>query len=93
MHSLTTINVLIHSLTDGAGFDFIADVRKNAAGRENLYRNGFKYTKHGNGITRQHWQCTKTKSAYSCRASASTMEIDGVIMVKELTSVHTHPSE
>lgn len=74
----------------GSGeYNIIADIRQNPFGRENLFHNNYKFNKNGKGVRRQVWQCTKHRTE-RCKASASTMEIGGVVMMKVLKAEHTH---
>lgn len=77
---------------DEIEFNIVADLRKNASGGENLFHNGFKYTKYGKGVRTQHWRCSRSFGK-GCRATATTMEINGVIMMKVLHADHTHQPE
>lgn len=67
-----------------------ADVRTNEDGRQNLFYNGYKHyqpTKAQN--VKQRWVCTSNKGQ-KCKGSVSTVEIDGITMMKVLNGVHTH---
>lgn len=75
--------------TDVSGYTIVADVRRNSSGRENLFYNGHKFNKNGRNVQSQLWQCTKHGAGH-CKATASTMEIDGVVMMKVFNSMHSH---
>lgn len=67
-----------------------ADIRIQN-GRENLYKDDYKFSKQGkpNAHQNQRWQCSK-QSSEKCKGAMSTIEIDGVIMMKVLNAEHTH---
>lgn len=70
----------------------MADVQDNHNGSgQHLYYGNEKFQKHGklsaNGM--QRWQCTKAHSQ-KCRAAMSTVEVNGVTMMKILANEHSH---
>lgn len=71
------------------GYNQPAEIRKSANGRENLYFNDQKFYKQGKANPKQRWACTKNQGA-KCRAAISTIEIDGVTVMKVLCAEHTH---
>lgn len=74
---------------DFSGYSIPADIRMNKDGRQNLFYNGFKYSRDGWGVTKQRWVCT-CKNSKKCKSSISTVKIDGVAMIKVLIAEHTH---
>lgn len=72
-------------------YNIIANIRFNEKGGENLFRNDNKFLKSNkpNQFGQQRWECTKKRSQ-KCSASASTMDINGVIMLKILVDEHSH---
>lgn len=72
-------------------YNITADVRDNGNGGQTLFHSGHKFNKHGkaNAHGQQRWICTRVKSQ-KCRAAASTMNVNGVTMMKILMADHTH---
>lgn len=83
--------IIIFSL-DTTGYDMIADIRKNGNGSENLFYNNHKFNKHNkiNKYGQQRWQCTIRADGQRCRGAASTMEMNGTIMMKVVIAEHSH---
>lgn len=69
-----------------AGYVNVADIQQSQDGHRNLFFNGFKYFIKDESKTKTQWRCASQK----CRASISTTNIDGVIMMKVLRSDHSH---
>lgn len=75
--------------SDIADYNIVADIRPNEFGRQNLHYNGYKLYRHTNGASTKTWLCTK-RTTDKCRASISTVEVDGVVMMKVFHADHTH---
>lgn len=77
--------------TEFADFDIVADVRKDADGRENLYHQNQKFCRHSKASTSvsSRWVCTKNRSE-RCRAIIKTADVDGVTMMCVVRAEHTH---
>lgn len=74
---------------DLSHYQNIADIRMNKYGRQNLFYSGFKHCRKDSGITNTRWVCTYKKSK-KCKGLISTVEIDGVAMMKVVNGEHTH---
>lgn len=74
-------------------YNTLADIRKEANGIEHLYHENFHFRKNGKCTQNntQRWACSK-KDSISCKATASTVEVDGVQMMKLMTAEHCHQS-
>lgn len=72
-----------------SGFNQVADIRPNLNGKDNLYHDGYKFTKGHKGTHVQGWQCSK-HSSEQCSAYTSTMNVNGIIMMKIVRANHNH---
>lgn len=79
----------ISPLSGTDDFNIIADIRQNASGRDNLFFDGYKFTKNGKGVNRQAWQCCKQSSEH-CKSTVCTMHVNGVVMMKVPKTEHSH---
>lgn len=84
--------ITFHWIIGTGEYNVVAEIRQNSFGRENLFHNNYKFNKNGKSVMKQLWLCTKHRSE-RCKASASTMEIDGVVMMKVLKAEHTHEAD
>lgn len=75
-------------LIDLADYSIVADIRESKNGIQILFYDGFKYYKNKNGKTTISWKCSKQYK--KCRASVSTTNINGVVMMKVLQAEHNH---
>lgn len=68
----------------------MADIRSNVLGCEQLFHNNNIFNKHRKPVTagQQRWRCQKESK--KCRAAASTLNVNGVIMMKVLCGDHNH---
>lgn len=74
---------------DTSGYDIIADIRVNDQGNDTLYHNGYKFCKNKINQHSINWICNKRKSQ-KCKMTASTTEINGIIMMKVNGFIHSH---
>lgn len=72
-----------------SGYNQVADIRRNMNGKDSLYHDNYKYTKGHKGTQVQGWQCSK-HSSEQCKAYNSTMDIDGITMMKIVRPNHNH---
>lgn len=81
-------NLICIDLTD---FKIVADIRKDAEGRENVYHENQKFCQHDKTSTAaiKRWVCTLNRSA-KCRAIIKTANVDGVTMMQIVRAEHTH---
>lgn len=78
-------------VVDTSGYNIFADIRTKANGKENLYIDDQKYIRHNqpNSHGQQRWACTKKNNFNKCRASAKTMEVNGVVMMNIMVAEHS----
>lgn len=81
---------LFYTTLDALGF--IADIRVNDKGNDTLYHDGFKFYKKKINQNSIRWVCTKNQSK-KCKTTATTMDIDGTIMMKLNGIEHSHDAE
>lgn len=72
-------------------YNVAADIRKEANGLERLYHESYQYRKNGRSAqnSTQRWACSK-KDSLRCSATASTVDVDGVQMMKLMVTEHCH---
>lgn len=72
-------------------YNLVADIRKEANGTECLYHENFSFRKHGKSVqnSTQRWACSK-RSSINCNATANTVDVDGVQMMKLMITEHCH---
>lgn len=77
---------------DTSDYEIAADIRMNAKGGENLFHQDKMFSKHGavNAQDKQRWQCSKRSVKNPCKAATSTMNVNGVVMMKVLFAEHSH---
>lgn len=69
----------------------IADMRMNHLGVVNLFSNGNEFYEFGSLDGEHLWLCPKFDSD-KCQAAISTINVNGVTMMKVLTAEHSHGS-
>lgn len=70
-------------------YDIVADIRVNDKGKMDLHYGGFKFYKQQTNQNTIRWVCTKHASQ-NCKTTASTKDIDGIIMMKLNGIEHSH---
>lgn len=58
-------------------------------GNEIFFYGEHKFTKHSKYLYKQRWQCTR-RSTQLCSAAVSTIDVNGVTMMKVLAAEHSH---
>lgn len=83
--------VLVRFLLGTADFDIIADIRLSPRNARVLHHNGFKFSKVKSSSWTEFWVCQKryVKSC-KCKATVTTKNINGTIMMKLNESEHNH---
>lgn len=67
----------------------IVQIRTNNKGQENPFIDDRKFNRQPNAQGKQRWQCCFQQQT-RCRAAASTMEVNGIVMMKILCAEHSH---
>lgn len=78
---------------DMSGFDTVADIRLSARNAVILHLNGFKFKKNRTNALITSWSCNKRTAKANCKASAQTIDVNGVTMAKMFVTEHTHEPE
>lgn len=75
--------------TSSSGHNKIADIRMNNLGAVSLFFDGNEFYQFGSLDGEYLWLCPQFESD-KCQAAISTINVNGVPMMKVLTSEHSH---